>query len=154
MRKATMVLGLALGIAMTAAVAVVAVGSRTRAEAITAPRVIKFVAIRTSFTAVPAKVAGPVGDEAIVTERLVWQGKQIGHDFVKCTTMTKRFDFQCHTTYVLDGGMITIQGMVSPPFKHWASAVTGGTGIYQNVRGELLVTPQQHGTYEEFHLIP
>jgi hypothetical protein len=82
-------------------------------------------------------------------------GRKIGTDFVKCTTITRRFDFQCQTTYVLKNGAITIQGMVSPPFKRWASAVTGGTGAFQNVRGQLVVTPRSNGrTDEVFHLLP
>ena len=52
-------------------------------------------------------------------------------------------------------GQITTQGDVLPPARHFNVAVTGGTGSYQNVRGQLTVVPTSPTTANEtLHLLP
>jgi hypothetical protein len=53
-----------------------------------------------------------------------------------------KFAVQCFNTTSLPGGQITAQGIVTSeqieqvPFQQ---AVTGGTGVYEGVRGQLTV---------------
>lgn len=90
-----------------------------------------------------------MGDE-IVAHDLIFDsiGKQVGHDGVSCVvTDPDAVEAECTATYDLPGGTITTQFLnAPPPVKHFA--VTGGSGIYRNVRGQGVLTehPDQTGT--------
>ena len=97
----------------------------------------------------PIDVTKPpkLGDTNVITEDVYRYGKKIGTSDLQCTLvrldLAKHFfAAQCFNTTVLPGGQITAQGYVTSneiekvPFKQ---AVTGGTGIYKGVRGELTV---------------
>ena len=146
-----------LWLGVLATTLLMAVGGVTVASAssdITTATTIHFLARQTSFTFIDVGKKGfSFGDYYVATEDLLQAGKKIGHDAYKCTAVSDR-DTVCEATYVLAGGQITTQGDVLPPAEHFNVAVTGGTGIYQNVRGQLTIVPGPRGADETFHLLP
>jgi hypothetical protein len=91
---------------------------------------------------------GPtLGDTNVITEDVYVGGKKVGTSDVTCTLVRLEparhfFAVECLNTTVLPGGQISAQGVVTSdeiekvPFKQ---AITGGTGAYKGVRGELAV---------------
>jgi hypothetical protein len=135
----------------------VAVGGVTVASAssdITTAKTIHFVARQTSFSFIDVGKKGfSDGDYIVATEDDIQAGKKIGHDAFKCTFI--HGDTLCEAVYVLAQGHISVQSDVLPPARHFNGAVTGGTGIYQNVRGQLTVVPTSPTTANEtLHLLP
>jgi hypothetical protein len=72
-----------------------------------------------------------------VLDDLLFQGgRQVGHDGGACTlTNLTRPEEACTITWSLPRGIITGQWLNTPPTLK-VVAITGGTGIYRNVRGE------------------
>jgi hypothetical protein len=65
---------------------------------------------------------------------------------------------QCPYTYTLPGGEISVQGVnaypkLSGPAPRSADAITGGTGKYAGVRGELRHEPRGTKVIQTFHFI-
>ena len=89
---------------------------------------------------------GPsLGDMSVLTEDVYRNGKRVGTSDISCTVVRiqmPKFAAQCFNTTSLSGGQITAQGIVTSdqlekvPF---VQAVTGGTGVYAGVGGELTV---------------
>jgi hypothetical protein len=89
---------------------------------------------------------GPsLGDGQIITQDVYRNGKRVGTSDLECTMVRvelPKFAVQCFNTTSLAGGQITSQGVVTSdeieqvPF---VQAVTGGTGAYKGVGGELTV---------------
>ena len=106
---------------------------------------------------------GP-GDYFLFKERLTNSaGTHVGTDNVVCTAhfpFRKRFGILCEATFTFFGrggieqGHISAEGILvfREGVRSFALPITGGTGHYQNVRGELHVPAQ--GTSLTFHLIP
>lgn len=88
---------------------------------------------------------GPPGRGAgdLLVKRLLLYNKgirvrAIGHADIVCT-YTTRYAQQCNATYSLPRGKIVAAGAFEFPQFH-ELAVTGGTGLYDNVQGTLTVT--------------
>jgi hypothetical protein len=89
---------------------------------------------------------GPsLGDMQIITEDVFRNGKRVGTSDTQCTIVRidlPKFAAQCLNTTSLPGGQIAAQGVVTSdqieqvPFQQ---AVTGGTGAYQGIGGQLTV---------------
>jgi hypothetical protein len=107
---------------------------------------------------------GP-GDYFLFKERLTNRaGTHVGYDNIICTLhfpfRQSRFGTLCEGTFTFSGrggierGTISVEGVLvfRERVNSFALAVTGGTGHYQNVRGELHVPTQ--GSSLTFHLIP
>lgn len=88
-----------------------------------------------------------LGDSQILTEDVYRAGKRVGTSDIDCTIVrldlaAHTFETQCLNTTTLPGGQITAQGIVrsdqieQSPFTQ---AVTGGTGVYRGVGGQLTV---------------
>ena len=78
------------------------------------------------------------GDEFILHELVFTpDGRtQVGHDGGMCVIFDVAVpESNCTVTYSLPGGEITVQFLNSPPATKIV-AVTGGTGIYRNARGQ------------------
>jgi hypothetical protein len=87
---------------------------------------------------------GP-GDYFLFEENLRYQGSSqlVGHDSVRCTAGAD--SFICDGTGILNGlGKITIYGAAFGP-KDNTYAVTGGTGSYKRVGGQLQTVNLRHG---------
>jgi hypothetical protein len=84
-----------------------------------------------------------LGDQIVFTTRLLRGQTEVGHPGAVCTvTSVERHEALCIATYSLRGGQITGQALVrleNP--APYAVAVTGGSGRYQGVEGEIQVQP-------------
>jgi hypothetical protein len=81
----------------------------------------------------------------VITEDVYKNGNRVGTSDISCTVVRiqlPKFEAMCFNTTTLPGGQITAQGIVTSdqiekvPF---VQAVTGGTGAYEGVGGELTV---------------
>jgi hypothetical protein len=114
---------------------------------ITHPQTIRFVAKTTQINQIDLHPAGfGQGDEIVFHDQLLRNGRTIGHDGGSCqVTFAVRgqaAQFQCVVTFALGGGQIATQGLINianPASFAGTFAVTGGTGIYQNARGQATI---------------
>ncbi|HET6691813.1 MAG TPA: hypothetical protein VFG74_13210 [Miltoncostaeaceae bacterium] len=88
-------------------------------------------------------VAGP-GDLAVFRYDLSTEGKRptrVGDAYVKCVTQFPPAGSQCEAVSRFPGrGDLTFQGLAPQDLSEdYTIAVTGGTGDFRNVRGELLI---------------
>ena len=79
---------------------------------------------------------------------------RVGGDQGYCVRLVVGGSWECNWTTVLDRGQITVEG----PFYDTHDsvvAITGGTGAYRNVRGEMELKSRSGGTEFDFifHLI-
>jgi hypothetical protein len=84
-----------------------------------------------------------LGDQIVFTSQLLKGDTEVGHQGGVCTvTSVERGEAQCIATYSLRGGQITGQALISlgNPAPY-AVAVTGGSGKYKGVEGEIRVQP-------------
>ena len=85
------------------------------------------------------------GDYFVGSDDLMHEGNKAGIDSFQCTltrgTPPQLLYFQCQVTDRFQNGQITFQGLVLGteinPGGTAHFAVTGGTGIYRNARGEM-----------------
>jgi hypothetical protein len=96
----------------------------------------------------PAGATSPIGD------RLIWsagiydrRGNQVGKDTAECTVITADFLVQCVFSVTLPGGEMTVQGMGQG--TDTVFAITGGTGAYKDVRGEVRAVDTTPGVRAE-----
>ena len=95
---------------------------------------------------------GPsLGDQTIFHDTLVnAKGAVVGHDGLVCTFTNPAVpEASCQGVAKLPDGLLTFQFLNSPPPRKTA-AITGGTGRYQDVRGQLVIVESakdQTGTY-------
>lgn len=110
----------------------------------TGPRVFRLVAVSTEQTFLDLGAGGAsLGDHVVFTTRLLKGDTQIGHQGGVCTvTSAQANEAQCVATYSLRGGQITGQALIvlGDPAPY-AVAITGGSGKYQGVEGEVRVRP-------------
>ena len=108
---------------------------------------------------------GP-GDYFVFKEKLRNRaGTHVGYDNIICTvhfpSTQERFGLLCEGTFTFFGrggiekGKISFEGMLvfREGINSFPIPITGGTGHYQNVRGELHVMPTEVSHFT-FHLIP
>ena len=91
---------------------------------------------RTCVKSVPAGIhAGAVADQygILVNGR----GDRMGHFVNVLTQVTPKGELLLDLTLVLEQGQIIAQGIEEPPANAGTVAITGGTGIYQAVGGEI-----------------
>lgn len=76
--------------------------------------------------------------------------KQVGHDEGFCTRLAPAQGiWECLWTTFLKGGQITVQG----PFydtRNSVLSITGGTGAYRSMRGEMVLKSRKGGTEYDF----
>jgi hypothetical protein len=88
---------------------------------------------------------GPsLGDALVFHSNLVKDGDKVGHAGGVCTLTSLEEgatgEFQCNATYWFENGQITLQGLLQPSGEfpdRFVVPVTGGSGAYQGVGGEL-----------------
>ncbi|MBC2900746.1 allene oxide cyclase barrel-like domain-containing protein [Streptomyces cupreus] len=82
-------------------------------------------------------------------------GDKVGRDGGACTVVRtgNPLDIQCVGTFVLTGGQITAQVLMTVPLEESAelpafdASVTGGTGDYRGASGQIHIT--EDGAYEK-----
>jgi len=62
---------------------------------------------------------------------------QIGRDEGSCVRTNPGVAWECTWSTLLDGGSLTVQGPFTDDGEDAVLAITGGTGIYSNARGEM-----------------
>ena len=77
------------------------------------------------------------------TTQLLRGDTEVGHQGGVCAvTSAARVEAQCLATYALPGGQITGQALiVLPDPAPYLVAVTGGSGKFRGVEGEIRVLP-------------
>lgn len=107
-------------------------------------RVFRLVAVSTEQNFLDLGAAGTsLGDHVVFTTRLLQGDTDVGHQGGVCTvTSAPASEAQCIATYSLRGGQITGQALVvlNDPAPY-AVAITGGSGKYKGVEGEVRVRP-------------
>jgi hypothetical protein len=84
-----------------------------------------------------------LGDQIVFTTQLLKGDTEVGHQGGVCTvTSAPRAEAQCVATYALRGGQIAGQALIrlGDPAPY-AVAITGGSGRYEGVEGEIRVDP-------------
>ena len=117
-------------------------GARVRAHAASA-RTIRVVEHANTDTEVPVAPGGKdrAGDPLTFTNPVYNPAdtRQVGHDEGFCTRLNVGTGtWECLWTTFLPGGQITVQG----PFydtRDSTLSITGGTGIYRDARGQMLL---------------
>jgi hypothetical protein len=112
--------------------------------------VLQLRATNAQFTAVPNRpstAAQQPGDQLFYVAQLTQDGKHIGASPHHCTAITAQYSL-CEAVAVLPNGLITFQtalgGTNLPPIVK--VAITGGTGDYRAVHGQLRITANSDGT--------
>jgi hypothetical protein len=84
-----------------------------------------------------------LGNQIVFTTQLLKGETEVGHQGGVCTvTSEARAEAQCVATYALPGGQITGQALIrlADPTPYLV-AITGGSGRYKGVEGEIRVIP-------------
>jgi allene oxide cyclase len=81
---------------------------------------------------------------------------RVGSDSGICIRESpKAGTWECMWTEILPDGQITAEGPYSDSAHTWTYAVTGGTGLYENVRGSVVETVNAKGEFVlAYNLIP
>lgn len=96
---------------------------------------------------------GPGDVTAVVFDVQTPSGAKAGKAYISCTTATASVSL-CHAAYVLKGGQIDVQVAIPDTRARYTLAVTGGTGIYAGVTGQVRSVETGPGTADRtFHLI-
>jgi allene oxide cyclase-like protein len=138
---------LVLGVSVVLAAVVIAGMLASGASAIGEPKIFKVEADITQIAQLDLGPAGwGQGDEFVFHRDLVKHGQTIGHDGGVCMATFVPTDaapqYQCSVTLRLPKGQIATQGLLEiadPASFTGTSAITGGTGAYDNVRGEVSI---------------
>ena len=81
---------------------------------------------------------------------------KVGGDNGMCVRESPKLGtWECWWTTTLADGQITAEGPYTDSGTSWTYAVTGGTGLYENVRGSMVETINAAGEYVlAYSLIP
>lgn len=92
------------------------------------------------------------GDYFVLQERLTQGDAHVGQVDAECMLLFRTV--KCEGTFTLDGrGTLEIAGVV--PFRGGKFAVTGGTGDFRNVRGQMRITDESRNSATfVFQLLP
>ncbi|MGO9082362.1 MAG: allene oxide cyclase barrel-like domain-containing protein [Streptosporangiaceae bacterium] len=106
-------------------------------------QVIRVVAITTEENFIPVTSKGPsLGDEIVISQKLLQGGTQVGHEGTVCTTVSlmPQEEAQCAATYWFGGGELTVQGLIAlGSTAPYIAPITGGSASYEGAKGELHV---------------
>jgi hypothetical protein len=99
------------------------------------------------FVDLPPKREPNAGDLAVFSDDVYWNGNKVGFLDGTCTFTRVRATagrFNCTATLTLPKGQITVQGAIRIPFQEdfpgpFYVAITGGTGAYDEARGQVRV---------------
>ncbi len=114
----------------------------TAASASTGPATIRITNVQTKLTTVDLGAHGPSpGDLEIIAQSLYntrVTPSPIGRADILCTLLTTTTR-NCTATYVLPKGRIVTSGVIGSRLIY-ELAITGGTELFDNARGSLVVT--------------
>ena len=133
---------LALLAGSTAAMSIASASAAPKSAANQSVQVLHLISHQKSLQVIDIGKKGPSPGDQVIETRVDFQhGKRADSSVINCVdiTVSKRgFDVLCHGAMIFKNGQVEIQGETSfhTPFT---VAVTGGTGAYQNVGGQLTV---------------
>jgi hypothetical protein len=131
---------LALLAGTTTAMSIASASAAPKHAAADSVKVLHLISHQKSLQVIDIGTKGPSpGDQVIETTVDFQNGKPVDRSVINCVdiTVSKRaFDVLCHGAMIFKNGQVEIQGETNfhTPFT---VAVTGGTGAYQNVGGQL-----------------
>jgi hypothetical protein len=132
---------LALAFAALSVALLVPATSATQ-PALNGPGIIRITSRQTHFTRVDVGVPGRTPGDMEVSRGQLYntrvRQKPIGHGQLVCVYAGDNVR-NCNGTFVLPAGKLTVSGILIYR-SLYDLAVTGGTGLYSNVRGTLTVT--------------
>ena len=140
-------------------VASIVAGANTSAPRLHQARTIRVIEHATTDTFVDIGKEGPSPGDQLTFRNKLYDASDtsiVGHDQGGCVLVSPALGrWQCSWTNFLRGGQINVEG----PFFETSDtvlAVNGGTGTFQNVRGEMELRSRAGGTkfLFVFHLIP
>ena len=141
MRKfAVITVALALLAGTAAAMSIASASAAPKPAAADSVKVLHLISHQTSLRVVDIGKKGPSpGDEVIETTADFQHGTQVDRSVLTCVLITiiaRAMDVLCHGDLVFSDGQVEFQGETNfhTPFS---VAVTGGTGAYLNVGGQL-----------------
>ncbi len=154
------VAGVSVGVAAASSPAPNSDGATTSASG---ARVLRLVGVQAWKTSVPVPRQNPnqnrlPGDQQLMVQNVNSRitGHLVAHALIHCQMFRK--DSLCEITFVFPSGQITGAGKIpmdtnSHPF---IVPVTGGSGPYQNARGQVVVSNSntQNSTNETIYLLP
>jgi hypothetical protein len=112
-------------------------------EAATGPATIRITNVQDTVVRVDVGAKGKSpGDMEIIRQRLFNQRvttRSIGRSELVCTFMDRRRSRVCRGTYFLPRGRIVVGGSLLYR-QFYELAILGGTGLYDNARGSVVVT--------------
>ncbi len=116
--------------------------SSAPSTALKGPGIIRITSRETGFTRVDTGVVGQSPGDMEISTALLYnthiRQKPIGHGQLVCIRTVDNFR-NCDGTFVLPAGKLVVSGGLIYRGLY-DLAVTGGTGLYSNVRGSLVVT--------------
>ena len=145
------VIGVTLAVlgGITAAMSLGSASAAPTSAASSSVKVLHLISHQISLQVVDIGKKGPSpGDQVIETTVDFANGKRVDRSVLNCVDITVTaggFDVLCHGAFIFRDGQVEFQGETNfqTPFT---VAVTGGTGAYQNVGGQLTVERTLPGT--------
>jgi hypothetical protein len=126
----------------TTAATSIASASAAPNSAASSVKVLHLISHQTSLQVIDIGKKGPSpGDQVIETTVDFANGKRVDRSVLNCVDITvtaSAFDVLCHGALIFRDGQVEFQGETNfhTPFT---VAITGGSGAYQNVGGQLTV---------------
>jgi hypothetical protein len=124
----------------TAAMSIASASAAPKHAAADSVKVLHLISHQKSLQVIDIGTKGPSpGDQIIETTLDFQNGAPVDRSVINCVdiTVSKRgFEVLCHGAMIFKNGQVEIQGQTNfhTPFT---VAVTGGTGAYQNVGGQV-----------------
>jgi hypothetical protein len=145
--------------AMIAAVFLGATAWAVGSGDISSPQTIHLVSVIKQATQVDLGRSGPsLGDQQVASGTLLSRGRQVGRFSFVCTRTgihSRYTNEHCVGSGRIRGSQITLDGLSRTDQLRHIWAVTGGTGIYRNVRGEMFINDlNNRESTETVKLIP
>jgi allene oxide cyclase len=147
-----------LAAGIMAGVVIQAVAFGGTAAKIRKPVTIHVIEHARSDTVIDTGTAGDTTGDLLTFHNPVFDAadaKQVGRDQGQCVRIAVGSSWECTWTTFLPDGHVTVEG----PFfdaRDSVLAVTGGTGVYRNARGAMLLKSRAGGTEFDFvfRLVP
>src|SRR5439155_26502161 len=133
---------LALLAGATAVMSIASVSAAPRRAATDSVKVLHLISHQMSLQVIDIGKKGPSPDDQVIETTVDFQhGTRVDRSVLNCVdiTVSKRgFDVLCHGALIFMDGQVQFQGETNfhTPFT---VSVTGGSGAYQNVGGQLTV---------------
>ena len=116
-------------------------------------QVLRFRTVGVSSVVNDAGHGGPGDVVAILFDVRTLSGAEAGKAYISCTAVTADVTL-CHAAFVLAGGQIEAQ-VANGMATRFTAAVTGGTGTYAGVTGQIRNVVSAPGVIDRtFYLIP